>query len=247
MSVEVCASEDCCNCPCIRHAKRCPGCGKWFCESSDRTLWTCFSEHVQDGKCEGQILMTPLRRLNGAFNSGRHPELEHFVCRDSDGLGHPLPNEACVNMSLAVVYSMNVIPEYNGDIVIAHQTATRARRTRAQRARRAAQRLGVRLARSRSFESARLAPHRNSTIRLVTGALVVRHWTGSWHYRQQIEMLDIMGLSKSQDFIRDRVDYLRACNRELFGKIDSWASGIRKRSLRLKPDYSRNQSPELSH
>jgi hypothetical protein len=228
-SIDVCASEDCCNFPCLRHAKRCPGCGKCFCESSDKTLWTCFSDHIQEGKCEGDILLMPLGRLTDALNSGKHCELEHFVCRDSDGLGHPLPREAYTNMGLGVLYSKNVIPEYNGDIVLAHRAAARARRARAQRLRRSRQRLGIPSAASTSSESSRLAPYKNSTVHLVSGALVVLHWTGNWHYKEQTEMLGIMGLSKSQDFVRDRVDYLQASNPALFQAIDSWASRIRKR------------------
>jgi hypothetical protein len=55
----------------------------------------------------------------------------------------------------------------------------------------------------------------------------VRHWTGSWHYREQIEMLNIMGLSKGQDFIRDRVDYLRSNNHPLFEEISRRADRLR--------------------
>ena len=174
--------------------------------------------------------MTPLARLTDAFNSGQHRALEHFVCRDSDGLGHPLAKEACVNMGLAVVYSKNIIPEYNGDVIVARKMVITAQRAEAQRRRRAARKLGLPFAVSTSSKSAHLAPYRNSTIHLVRGALVVLHWTGNWHYRQQTEILDIMGLSKGQDFIRDRVHYLQDTNPALFDKIELWASAIRKRS-----------------
>ena len=239
----VCASEDCCNCPCERHLKVCPTCGKYFCESSDRRLWTCFFLHVQEGKCAGEILRAPLGKLAKAFASEQHRELYDFVCCDSDGLGHPLPKEACLNLGLAVAYSNDVLPEYNEDVLIARDVNNRLRRARLQKRRRSAKRLGIVATRPPTPEATRLAPHRSSTIHIVTGALVVLHWTGSWHYRQQLEMLNIMGLSKSQDFVRDKVDYLRGSNQEVFEKIESWARDLRN-DVKLKD--SRILSPDLS-
>jgi len=227
-SAVVCASENCSNCPCRRHMKLCPTCGKHFCESSDKYLETCFFEHVREGRCEEEILRAPLSKLTNAFATAQYRELRDFVYCDSDGLGNPLPKEACLNLGLAVAYSRNVIPEYNEDVLIARDLSNRARRTRQQKLRRAAKRHGTPATVRRAPGPARLAPYRNSTIHLVTGALVVRQWTSRWHYRQQIEMLNIMGLSKGQDFIRDRVDYLRWSNPILFEKIESWASALKR-------------------
>jgi len=225
-STVVCASEDCSNCPCERHMKLCPTCGKYFCESSDKTLWTCFFEHVREGKCQGEILREPFSKLTTAFTAQQHRALYEFVCCDSDGLGNPLPKEVCLNLGLAVAYSNDVIPEYNNDVLIARNLSNRARRARLQKLRRSARRFGVSPPASPKPESTRLARHKSSTIHLVTGALVVRHWTGSWHYRQQIEMLSIMGLSKGEDFVSDRVEFLLGTNQALFEKIESWARAI---------------------
>src|SRR3954469_22463367 len=99
MSAVICASQDCVNSPCEGHAKRCPACQQYFCESSDKSLETCFFEHVKMGKCQ-EILRVPLSDLARALASSRHRDLETFVNRDSDGLGHPLPKEVCVNLAL---------------------------------------------------------------------------------------------------------------------------------------------------
>ncbi len=227
-SAVICASPDCSNCPCKRHAKCCPTCGEHFCESSDKALSTCFFEHVYEGACKAKILGEPFNKLAKAFTSGHHGELYDFVYRDSDGLGNPLPDEVCLNLGLAVAYSNGVIPELNRDVVIARDIRRRERRVKLQKRRRSARRLGI-LATTPSLpDSIRLAPYRSSTVHLVAGALVVRRWTGNWHYRQQIEILDIMGLSKGQDFIRDRVDFLQGKNRALFESIESWATAIKR-------------------
>lgn len=226
----ICASQDCSNCPCETHAKRCPACQRQFCESSDKALWTCFYLHVQEGKCQQEILRVPFSRLIDALDSGRHPELENFINRDSDGLEHPLPKETCLNLGLAVAYLNNVIPDYNEDVLIARELGNRERRRLRQRVRRAAKRSGA-LVPARSCPSTRLAHHRNSTIHVTTAALVVRQWTGSWHYREQMEILNIMGLYKSPDFVRDRVDYLRGTDPTMFGKLESWATAMKKQRL----------------
>jgi hypothetical protein len=202
--------------------------------------------HVEDGKCQGEILRVPFARLKGAFDSGQHNELERFVNRDSDGLGNPLPREVSVNLGLAVVYSTDFIPEYNGDVLVARDKNARARRARAQRTRRAARRLGVPPVGFRS-ESKRLAPYKNSTIHLVSGALLVHHSTGSWHYREQTEMLSIMGLFRNGDFIRYRVDYLSRSNPTMFERIEAWALEVKNvRLLGMKPDSSRFPSLNFS-
>jgi hypothetical protein len=223
-----CASEDCSNSPCQRHAKRCPCCQKHFCESSDESLWTCFFVHVREGRCQDEILRVPLGRLTRAFVSGQYPGLEKFVNRDSDGLGHPLPKETYINHALAVAYSRDVIPQYNRDVLIDQGVRIRNRRAQRQRARRAGQRLKAGVATYPST-STRLAPYRNSTIHVVTGALAVRQWTGSWHYREQMELLKIMGLYKGDDFIRDRIRYLRMSNPTMFHDIELWAAAMKKR------------------
>ena len=229
-SVVVCASEDCCNCPCSRHAKLCPTCGEYFCESSDKRLWTCFFEHVREGACRGEILSEPFSKLAKAFTSERHAELRNFICCDSDGLGRPLPEEVCLNLGLAVVYSSDVLPEYNEDVLISRDLERRRRRARLQRRRRAAMKHGISAAKPLKPVTVRLAPHKSSTIHLVAGALVVQHWTGSWHYRQLMEILDIMGLSKGQDFVRDRLDFLRGSNQILFEDLEAWAIAVTRRS-----------------
>jgi len=127
------------------------------------------------------------------------------VTEDSDGLGHPLPKEVCVNFGLAVAYCNDVMPEYNEDVRVSRAVTSRERRRRQQIRRRAAKKFGISAPPLR-LPSASLAPYKNSTIHVVSGALVVRHWTGSWHYREQIEILNIMGLHKGNDYIRDRVE-----------------------------------------
>lgn len=187
---------------------------------------------MQEGRCEGHVIRLPLRKLEDALDSGRHERLAEFVRINSDGLGNPLPEQALSNLSLAVVYSNEIIPEYNNDVIEARETANRARRRDTQRFRRAAKRLGIETAPNvRSPQSSRLARHKNSTVHLVTGALVVRCWTGSWHYRQQLEMLGIMGLLKGPDFVRDRVDYLERSNKVLFDELSSWANEIGRSRL----------------
>ena len=169
----------------------------------------------------------PFGKRDEAFKSGNWSELHYFVNCDSDGLGHPLPKEVCLIFGLAVAYCNNVIPNYNGDVVIRSKLRRGERRKYSQQLRRASKKHRATVAIS-AGESARLAPFRNSTIHFATAALVVRHWTGNWHYREQSEILQIMGLSKSQDFIRDRIDYLRGHNLKTFDKIDLWASRIKK-------------------
>ena len=202
-----------------------------------------FLSSCTGGKCAGEILRAPFGKLAKAIASGQHRELCDFVYRDSDGLGHPLPKEACLNLGLAVAYSNDLLPEYNKDILIARDISNRARRARLQKRRRSAKKLGMLVTCPPTPEPTRLAGHRSSTVHLVTGALVVLHWTGSWHYRHQSEMLNIMGLSKSQDFVRDRVDYLRGSNPDAFEKIESWARDLRN-DVKLKE--SRILSLDLS-
>jgi hypothetical protein len=101
------------------------------------------------------------------------------------------------------------------------------RRSELQRIRRAACKLG-RSATGSRLQKTHLSPSRNSTIHLVTGALVTLHWTGAWHYREQSEILEAMGLAKSPDFVRDRVEYLRLRNRAMFGVIESRAIAIKR-------------------
>jgi hypothetical protein len=203
--------------------------------------------HVQEAKCQEKILRTPFSRLAQAFESGKHPELANFVTVDSDGLGHPLPKEVCVNLGLAVAYSNSVIPEYNKDVVTARATSSHERRRQLQKRRRAAKRFGLSASIPTTSTPPRLASHKNSTIHVVTGALVVRHWTGSWHYREQMEILNIMGLHKTHDFIRDRVDYLRTSNPAMIEKIEGWAKTFGKPALiGTKPENSRFLTPDLS-
>lgn len=235
-STAICASEDCCNFPCERHAKYCPTCGECYCESSDTALRTCFFAHVLEGACKAGILRAPLSRLDEALTSGRHSELYDFLRHDSDGLGNPLPREVCVNLGLAVVYSTDLLPDYNKDVLMEQDESTRARRARRQRLRRSARRLGVAAPVPRSSGPVRLAPRRNSTIHLVAGALLVRHSTGRWHYRQQSEMLGIMGLCKGQDFVRNRVAYLHSSNQSLFGNIQSWVRDLRNGNNSLEAE-----------
>lgn len=210
--------------------KLCPTCGKVFCESSYRWApYTCFSEHVREGECKGEILRAPFSKLAKALASDQHSELYDFVYCDSDGLGNPLPEEVCLNLGLAVAYSSGVIPEHNKDVLIAREMGRRERRKALQKRRRSASRLGISATPPPIRGSIRLAPHKCSTIHLVAGALVVRHWTGSWHYRQQIGILDVMGLSKGQDFVRDQLGFLRDSNQALFEDMDSWATAIGRR------------------
>jgi hypothetical protein len=178
------------------------------------------------GRCQEEILRVPLEKLAKALTSGKHSRLDRFLNRDSDGLGHPLPQDVCRHFGFAVVYTEDVIPDYNADVLARQKEARRARRTDRQRVRRAASRLGTSTGDVR-LEKAHLAPHRNSTIHLATGALVTLHWTGGWHYREQAELLEIMGLAKSQDFVRDRVEYLRTRNRAMCEMLESRAIAIK--------------------
>jgi hypothetical protein len=225
----VCASEECVNYPCERHSQRCPICQKEFCASSKQPFETCFSEHVRQGTCEQELLRVPMTSLNDALRSGQHRELDDFLNCNSDGLGHPLPREVCTNFGLAVAYLKNLIPEYNRDVVVAQTLGRRAQRRNQQKFRRAAKSLNLKVC-TPSCSSPRLARYRNSTIHVATGALVVRHWTNRWHYRKQIEILQIMGLHKGEDFIRDRVGYLYRSNPILFRQIELRATAITNRS-----------------
>ena len=101
-----------------------------------------------------------------------------------------------------------------------------------QRINRAAKRNNVSLALPK-VEGKHLSPHRNSTTYLATGALITRHWTGNWHYREQVEILRIMGLNKNADFIRDRIDYLRDHNRAMFDMIQSRAAAMKRALLNV--------------
>jgi hypothetical protein len=224
----VCASEECVNCPCERHTQRCPSCQKYFCESSNRPFETCFSEHVRVGNCQEEILRVPLSKLAHALESRQHRELNNFINCNSDGLGHPLPRDVCINFGLAIAYSNGVIPEYNRDILIAQDLNKLEKRRQRQKLRRAAKKFGLSVP-ALPCQSTRLARHRNSTVHVATGALVVRQWTGRWHYPEQMEILQIMGLYRSDDFIRDRVDYLRKTNPIMFEKIKSWTTAMKKR------------------
>jgi hypothetical protein len=227
-SVVKCASNDCINCPCPRHLTICEKCGQYFCYSPYSPVWTCFSEHRLVDNCDDNALEIPLGKLTRAFGSRENHDLHNFVRHDSDGLGHPLPEDVCVNLGVAVAHLKSVVPEYGEDVVIARDMRSRQRRTRTQNVRRAARRLGILVSPPSGVRVPQLAPHRQSTIRLVTGALVVRNWTGTWHYRELTEMLAIMGIFKNIDFIRDRVEYLRRSNPSTFTRIQSFASAIRK-------------------
>jgi hypothetical protein len=107
----------------------------------------------------------------------------------------------------------------------------RERRTQRQRVRRAATRLGECVA-TRRRRYTHLAPHKNSTIHVVKGALFVRHWTGASHHGKQIKILELMGLHKTEDFIRNRISYLRESNPLAFQSIQLLAMGLRNRETR---------------
>ncbi len=191
-------------------------------------LWTCMRKHTEEGQCPAQRVERPLQQLAYAFASQRYGELEHFVLRDSDGLGNPLPHRVCAHLGLVVLHSKGELPEYDKAFLLQRQVSLRKHRTQTQKIRRAAARLGQNLELSAYADPVHLAPHRNSTIQLVAAALSVREWTGGWHYREQIEMLRIMGLSKSPDFVRDRLEYLKAKNPPLYVEIASRAADVRK-------------------
>jgi hypothetical protein len=185
---------------------------------------------MSNGRCQQQLLRLPLTKLKQALDFPQYRDLDCFINRDSDGLGHPLPKEVCINLGLAVAYSHNLIPEYNQDVRIARSVDKREQRRRQQKIRRAARKVGMQVP-TKPRPSPRLAVYKNSTIHITTGALVVWHWTGRWHYREQIEMLQIMGLFKNQDFVRERVDYLRKSNPLIFEQIESCAAEIKNRRL----------------
>jgi hypothetical protein len=196
-----------------------------------RTLFIVFSEHTQEGKCEESIRRGPLASLNLAFNSGQEQELRYFVRCDSDGLGHPLPKEAPINLALAAAYLSDLAPEYDEETLHARDESVLSRRSRMQGLRRAAKRLHVPRPEQPPFRAVRMATQRNSTIHLARGALVIFHWTRRWHYREQSEMLKIMGVYKGEDFVRDRVDYLRENNANLFQTIESWALQLKNQRI----------------
>jgi hypothetical protein len=164
--------------------------------------------------------------------SGKHSDLERFVNRDSDGLGHPLPEDVCRSFGFAVACANDLIPDYNQDVLVEQREARRKRKVERQRINRAAKRNNVSLALPK-VEGKHLSPHRNSTTYLATGALITRHWTGNWHYREQVEILRIMGLNKNADFIRDRIDYLRDHNRAMFDMIQSRAAAMKRALLNV--------------
>lgn len=186
---------------------------------------------MNTAQCCQEIIRLPLNELAQALESGNHPDLDEFVNLNSDGLGTPLAPEVCINFGLAVAYSKNVIPEYNDDILLSRHARNRERRAQQQRFRRAALRLGESMTTERCRYT-HLAPHKNSNIHVVTGALFALHWTGAWHYREQMGILRIMGLYKGDDFIRDRIDYLRRNNPATYENIRLLAAGLRKQRLR---------------
>ena len=102
------------------------------------------------------------------------------------------------------------MPDYNRDVLAAQKETRRLRRTKVQRIRRAAQRQGV----SAGSLRVKKATSRLSGIQrfIFGGALVTLHWTGGWHHRENAEMLEIMGLARSQAFVPDRIEYLRIRN-----------------------------------
>jgi hypothetical protein len=239
----VCESENCSNCPCELHAGHCPDCQKPYCASRDKMLHTCWAEHRLSGKCPGQSLRVPLEKLAAALDSEKYSELTRFVRHNSDGLGNPLPHDVCDNLGLAVDYLNNSIPEYDKSALLVSRRRRRISRNEKQRIRRAMERrglgtgLGAVAIPLHPPEPFRLEPYKRSTIHLVAAAVAVRHWTGQYHYRRQMELLRIMGLFKGEDFIRDRVDYLRRSNPQILERIE----------LSVRPEVSRFSSPDLSH
>jgi hypothetical protein len=214
-----CASEDCSCCPCVLHAQQCPNCGQLFCKSYD-SIWTCFDEHVKNGRCETQILR--LKRLARELTSGRHSELEEFVNHNADGLGNPLLPEVPDSLALAIACLDGRIPDYSPYIRIPRDAARRKLRAEAQRRRRAEARHKISIP-TRRAAGTYVSACRNSTIYLATAALMTKQWTGRWHYREQNEILSIMGLSQNSDFIRNRVDYFRRRSPGSYDRIESQA------------------------
>jgi len=182
--------------------------------------------HVSERTCNDEILRVPFDKLTRAFDSGKYAELDRFV-RNSDGLGTPLPPDVCINLGLAVACSNSLLPQYNKDVLRRQKAHIRERRAEQQRLRRKAKNLGLqRPSEQRRYLSS--AQHKNSTIHIVTGALIVHEWTKRWHCREQIEILRIMGLHKGDDFIRDRIDYMQTSNARMFRNLELFAGGIRK-------------------
>jgi hypothetical protein len=214
-----CASEDCSCCPCALHAQQCPTCGQLFCKSYD-SIWTCFDEHLKNGRCKTQILR--LNTLASALTSGRHSELEEFVNHNADGLGNPLLPEVPDSLALAIACVDGRIPDYSPDIRIPRDEARRRLRAQAQRRRRAEARHKISIPTPRAAGTY-VSACRNSTICLATAALMTKEWTGRWHYREQNEILNIMGLFQNPDFIRNRVDYFRRRSPGAYGRIESQA------------------------
>jgi hypothetical protein len=220
-----CASEDCSCCPCALHAQRCPTCFRPFCKSYDNSIWTCFDEHLTNGQCQTQILRLRLDRLANALASDRHSELEEFVNRNADGLGNPLLPEVPDSLALAIACVEGRIPDYSPDVLIPRDEARRKLRAQAQRQRRARIRQNVSIAIPQAAGT-HVSARRNSTVYLATAALMTKHWTGRWHYREQNEILSIMGLSQNCDFIRDRVDYFRDHSPGSYHRVESQASAL---------------------
>jgi hypothetical protein len=241
-SAAVCEFENCSNLPCEFHTGHCPACLKPYCTSRDRMLHTCLVEHQSAGKCAGQLVSTPLRRLGTALDSEEYSELKRFVRHNSDGLGNPLPNEVCDNLGLAVVYLSDSLPDHDKAALLDSRWRRLSSRNERQRFRRAVKRqsaVAVSLARAGPI---RLEPFKRSTVHLVTGALTLQCWTGSWHYQQQMEILRIMGFYRADDFIRDRVDYLRRSNQGLFERVAAYARALKS----MKPENSRFLTQDLS-
>jgi hypothetical protein len=220
-----CASEDCVCCPCALHAQRCPTCDQLFCKSYDSSIWTCFDEHLTNGRCQTQILRLSLNKLANALSSDRHSDLEEFVNHNSDGMGSPLLPEVPDSLALAIACVEGRIPDYSPDVLIPRDEARRKLRAKAQRQRRARTRRNISIAAS-PVAGTYISACRNSTIYLATAALMTKCWTGRWHYREQNEILSIMGLSQNDDFIRDRVDYFREHSLGSYHRIESQASAL---------------------
>jgi hypothetical protein len=222
-----CASEDCSCCPCAVHTQRCPTCDQPFCKSSDSSIWTCFDEHLTSGRCQSQILQLPLDSLRNALTSGRHSELEEFVNHNADGLGNPLLPEVPDSLALAIACVEGRIPDYSPDVLIPRDKARRELKAQAQRRRRARLKQNISVAAPHAAGTY-VSAYRNSTIYLATAALMTKHWTGRWHYREQSEILSIMGLSQNCDFIRNRVDYFRHHCPSSYDRIESQAAALAK-------------------
>lgn len=121
------------------------------------------------------------------------------------------------------------VPECREDVVRTVALQKRRHKNVLQMRRRAAKRLGIGVGLFSSAQASNLAPHRISTIHVVTAALAAWHWTGQRHYPEQTDLLQIMGVFKGTDFVRDRVDYLRKNNPDTFDRIQQWATALRRR------------------